>query len=266
MKTIHLAPIGGLGNRMRTISSVYNHCRQNGIELIIHWFKEHKKYGFNASFYSLFRPIPTLKIIDCNRLDFFTYNLPFKYNLYIPRIIDLVSGRNSMYNLTSDALSKLTFDKSITIVTGSQQGDLYPLSQLFKPTEKIQKEIDQMSLCFGENVIGCHIRRTDNTISIKAASVEKFETRLDTLFDVDKNVKVFLCTDDTNVKNSLVAKYGDRIITYHSVLDRNSTKGITDAVIELWLLSKTKEIYGSYWSSFSEIAAQMGRVKLTIIK
>jgi hypothetical protein len=45
-------------------------------------------------------------------------------------------------------------------------------------------------------------------------------------------------------------------------LNRNSQQGITDAVVDMFCLSKTKYIYGSYWSSFSDIASVIGDDKI----
>ena len=45
-------------------------------------------------------------------------------------------------------------------------------------------------------------------------------------------------------------------------LVRNKKIAIIQAVAELYLLSKTKMILGSYYSSFSELAAVIGDIKL----
>lgn len=262
-KIIHLIPTAGLGNRLRTISSFYNYCKNNHIELIVHW---HRQRGLNAPFSSIFEPISDLKICDCNYIDYFTYNIPILYNLKIPSLIDKLFCRKAIYGLGLNQLDSLDINGEMTISTYSQQGDLYPLKQLFHPVKDIQDIIDDFSSRFGNHTIGCHIRRTDNTMSIKESSIDKFENRFNQLFKSNPDSQVFLCTDDAELKAYLKNKYKGRILVYNSILKRSSTLGIRDAVVELWLLSLTKEIWGSYWSSFTDMAVSLSGVKYTIVK
>ena len=67
-------------------------------------------------------------------------------------------------------------------------------------------------------------------------------------------------TDDESEKNYFVQKYGERIITRIGVLERGSTKGIQDAVIEMYILGSTQKVYGSKNSSFGQIAAKLGNI------
>lgn len=47
---------------------------------------------------------------------------------------------------------------------------------------------------------------------------------------------------------------------------RQDENGIADAVVDLFILSRTQRLYGSYWSSFSEVAAQIGNIPLEIVR
>lgn len=267
MKTIHLSPIGGLGNRLRTIASVYNYCVSNDAKLVVHWFKECRKDGLNASFCSLFKPVEAFTVVDCRFADYWVNNLPLKRNLYIPLLVDAVTRRRALYNIGKDELGQLEIDGDATVVTGSQQGEMCRLDKLFVPVAELRDEIDTFGTRLGENVVGCHIRRTDNVLSIKNSSIEKFEKCLDELFEGDDGVKVFLCSDDEEVKQHFVLRYGsNKVVTRRSVLKRNSWQGIADAVVEMWILSKARVIYGSYWSSFSEVSAYLGHSKLQVVK
>lgn len=263
MGTIHLIPTAGLGNRMRVISSVYAFCLKHNAELIIHW---HRQFGLNASFSSLFEPIPNIKLVDCSLKDYFNYNISGKYNLFIPSLINMLKNREAHYGLKIDELSSLGINNEIVISTYSQQGELYPISQLFHPVPKIQHIIDEFKIKMGDNTIGCHIRRTDNTTAKYNSSLDKFEQKISEQIERDPTTKIFICSDDATVKSSLLRKYGDRILIYNSTLTRNSYRGIRDAVVELWILSSTKEIWGSFWSSYTDIAIQINNAKYKIIK
>jgi hypothetical protein len=39
-----------------------------------------------------------------------------------------------------------------------------------------------------------------------------------------------------------------------------------ESVVDLFCLSRMSKIYGSYWSSFSEVAAEIGNVDLIVLK
>ena len=77
----------------------------------------------------------------------------------------------------------------------------------------------------------------------------------------------FVSTDNESYQNILVNKFGiQRIIFHEKEFSRNKTEGIKDAVIDLFCLSKTSKIYGSYFSSFSYVAARIGNIPNEVLK
>lgn len=72
--------------------------------------------------------------------------------------------------------------------------------------------------------------------------------------------------NDRIIKDDLKKRFGESIITYNAELSRASENGMKDALIELLVLSKTKKIFGSWWSSYSEMAAKIGNIDLEILK
>jgi hypothetical protein len=65
----------------------------------------------------------------------------------------------------------------------------------------------------------------------------------------------------------LLKKFGhDRIIFHKKVFGRSVTKGVKDAVVDLFCLSRTSKILGSYFSSFSQIAGRLGNIPVEILK
>ncbi len=75
----------------------------------------------------------------------------------------------------------------------------------------------------------------------------------------------FLSTDDLSVEKELKALFGDKIICFEKELSRDSLIGIQHALVDMYCLSKCAMIYGSYWSSFSAMAAQLTQIKLEIL-
>ena len=62
-------------------------------------------------------------------------------------------------------------------------------------------------------------------------------------------------------------RYGERIVCAESKADRSTTEGIRrEGIADLWTLAHTRKIYGSFHSSFSELAAELGGIPLIVVK
>lgn len=118
----------------------------------------------------------------------------------------------------------------------------------------------------GSRYVGFHIRRGDNIRSIQMSPTELFIDKMDELLGQGVK-KFFLSTDSKSEEDKLKKRFEDHIITTgNKVLNRKSQQGIKDALLDLVCLSRSAEIYGSYWSSFSETAALWNGVsKLTVL-
>lgn len=81
----------------------------------------------------------------------------------------------------------------------------------------------------------------------------------------NSTVNFYLATDDKETQHQLLNRFRSKMIVYHKVLDRNLEKGVIDAVVDMYCLSNTKYIYGSYWSSFSDIASRVGNIELKVL-
>ena len=264
---INLIPYGGLGNRMRAIASVYQYAIENNHTVVVYW---NRQKDFNQSFKNLFKQTDRFKVID--RYIGFINNHPYKANLFLPTLFDAIIRRNSYYFIEEEEFIPIVENavkkelKEITISTCYQHGKMYPLDKIFKPAHKIQCTIDGLLSEFGEETIGCHIRRTDNIDSIKHSKTDFFIEIIQKHISKQPNNKVFLCTDDTVTKEQLIKKFGNKIITYQSKLNRFTPTGINDAVVELYALAQTNVIYGSYNSSYSDIASKIFGRKLQILQ
>ena len=111
-----------------------------------------------------------------------------------------------------------------------------------------------------------HIRRTDHKQAMVHSPVELFYDRIASDVARDPTIQFLLCTDDPNVKATLKARYPNNIRTRENVLARYDKGGVADGIVDLWLLSKTKKIYGTFPSSFSLVASKIGGIELEWIK
>ena len=68
----------------------------------------------------------------------------------------------------------------------------------------------------------------------------------------------FLATDDQREEDLLRSRFPGKIISNQSrTIDRNSVAGMHDALLDLYCLAASDKIIGSYWSSFTDTAADM---------
>ena len=132
----------------------------------------------------------------------------------------------------------------------------------FVPTRELRRKIDARCVSFTTNTIGVHIRRTDNSVSINQSPTGLFVERIEDELARNADVNVFLSTDDANVEELLKSLFGDKILAFEKEYSRDSSDGIKDAVVDMYCLANTSRIYGSYWSSFTDVAAEINGIRL----
>ena len=124
----------------------------------------------------------------------------------------------------------------------------------FQPKPVIKQRIEQ-GRCLTEGSIGIHIRRGDHEAAIRNSPLQGFRQNISDRISNDPEAVFFVCTDDQTVLEHLISEFGEsRIRHCQHELTRSSVTGVENAVVELWLLSKCREIWGTKGSSFSETA------------
>lgn len=271
---IIIESLGGLANRMRVIASGLWLQKQTGQKLQLIW---NLKNELNCPFDSLFYPINDLNVTSKKAIykHIKANNQKNKYKKFLSFLINKSIGIDycikekdfsdpiwlSKINLLNFLLKK----QNIYIQTSQEFGENYTEFSKFIPREEIQYLIDIQTAKFNNNTIGIHIRRSDNKLSIEKSPLNLFVDKLNYEIEKDENINFFLATDDFHTENELINIFGDKIISYKKELSRNSEKGIKDAVVDLYCLANTKFIYGSYWSSYSEIASRIGNIELVTL-
>ena len=271
---ITLEPLGGLANKMRVIASGLWLMKVSNQELEVIW---NLNEDLNCNFDVLFNQIQDVSIIQKRKKDFFVHhtNHPDLYKRIKAYFRNRLLGigyclkEGDFYDLISNnkiALDKIAKkNKNIYITTTQEFGDNYNNFKVFSPKESIQNSIDNQVSKFNKNTIGIHIRRTDNSKSILQSPTELFISKMEEELYKNPEVNFFLATDDTETEHQLLNRFGSKIIVYEKELDRNLEKGIIDAVVDMYCLSNTKYIYGSYWSSYSDIASRVGNIELKVL-
>jgi len=144
--------------------------------------------------------------------------------------------------------------------------ELSCLLRNFKPLPPLMKKIKEFSE--KENIsqaIGIHMRRGDFKEAQEISSDKRFLKKIQEILEKDPKVRFFLCTDSKESEKLLKKDFGEKIITYpKKEFDRLKKEFLQEGLIELFLLSKTKRIIGSYLSSYTEMAWWLGGCKAKI--
>ena len=256
---IIIQPSGGLCNRIRAINSAATLAKKKGLPLKVLWLNAPE---LNCPFESLFQPADEFELINIYSLKspkklFLQFSAKQRFNNE-----DILNNKTGV-TLNDDFYQKLS--DSVYIFTWEQ---FYPTEDyhLFKPTAEIQAKIDALTSRFAPHMIGVHIRRTDNVTAIGKSGTDAFIRAMEAEIAADPEVKFFLATDEMKEEAILREHFGDRIISNENrVIDRNSVAGMHDAMIDLYGLAATDKILGSFWSSFTDVAAQMRGIPKLIV-
>ena len=275
MSEITFVPVGGLANRMRAMASAITLAQQTDSKLKVIWFPTWDLY---APFDFLFEPInkDCITLRNASTWDKFTIDRPRRKNLCLPYLFQYLTFGDCKYECSFYSLIQQKFDfkgwiTSKRKVYMASYHAFYPYEQsligeIFAPIQFIKDRIDSRCTQFVNNTIGVHIRRTDNIASIQQSPLELFFEKVDEELDKDNHTMIYLATDSEEVKLQMRKRYGNRIISSSTPADRNSVAGIQDGLIDMYTLARTRKIYGSFQSSFSEMASQIGGIPLEILK
>ena len=257
-KKIFIEPIGGLANRMRMIASYIEFAEKNGLDVSCVWNINNE---LGASFHSLFRDTDRVRFVSDKKLKLYSSN---QKNLLKRWVVKCLNKCNGFHFVVKDSDIAIYGDNLEGIL--SKQVCMYVTDfSMFIPNYELQSIIDTYCEQFTMNTIGLHIRRTDNVLSIEKSPLSLFENAIQKELLVDAKTKFYVTSDDETVEKSLKEKFADKVIIREKQYGREDEQGIKDAVIDLYLLSKTKKIYGSYWSSFSDIASRIGQIPLLVL-
>lgn len=274
---IIVEPTAGLCNRIRVIDSCISVQKNNPKEGAIKMIWKRNEL-LNCPFDALFEAIENIDIVKSNpHLSYFLFyqgnsipNLKHKIKKHIYSFLnknykyfDDSSIQEVAYNYDFWNNSKHSF--VIHSCIGFYSPELQNSSS-FRPVQKLQKLINTEIAKFSKPTTGIHIRRTDNLKSIDKSLTGLFIKQIEDSLNEDENQLFFLATDDKKEEDILKSRFGKYILTQENKdLKRDSQKGIEDALVDLYSLSKTNLIWGSYWSSFSKVAAGLTKIPLKII-
>lgn len=253
----------GLCNRLRAIGSSIRLARECGASLTVEWYRcPIRRWaglcGMRVGFGDLFEPIAGVPVQERIKVrNDFPWNAK-RWNAKNPQFY----GEERRAQFVEEVKSDPSVMRYLRTCHDFYHNEDW---SWMRPRTEILDGVDTVSGLFGGNCIGIHIRRTDNRAAIAASPLSLFTDKMDAEVKQNDSVRFFLSTDDADTRMELKRRYGDRLIFCANVAPRYTIKGEKDALVDLLLLSRTKRIYGSYWSSFSQVAAQIGHLPLEIL-
>ncbi|MCI8599056.1 MAG: hypothetical protein HFJ10_11570 [Lachnospiraceae bacterium] len=253
-----IQPSGGLCNRMRVINSAWELAKKRKEKLFVLWYLCPE---LNCPFEALFQPVREIKIINIR-------SLIDPRKLFLQLTARQRFGNDDILANKTDGVLHEDFYESLKnpvyIFTWEH---FYPSQDyhFYVPVNELQARIDSITSSFGERCVGVHIRRTDNAVSMGKSTTEQFLTLMRKELEEMPKTRFFLATDDKEEEALLRETFPGKILSNEErTLNRNSVKGIQDALLDLFCLSLTDKLIGSYWSSFTDIAADMRGIERVI--
>lgn len=262
---IVIRPSSGLCNRLRAIASGIRLARECHEQLRIDWYycpikRWAPALGMAIPYSRLFEESGEFMVSNHLRVK---YEMPWDRRIYNPNDADVFSEKHG------DAFVKWCFEGSREEIKRHWTCyNFHPSSDYswLRPRKNILGLVEEEARVCGDNTIGMHIRRTDNGWSIEHSPLDLFTKKIEEEIDRDPTVKIFLATDSPETKQMLVEKYPGRVVTRFNNATRYTLKGEVDGLIDLLLLARTKKVYGSFRSSFSDLASQIGKCPIEILK
>lgn len=275
-----LRPTGGLCNRMLAIDSAIKLCRDIEQDLTIHWVQNHY---LNAAFTDLFKPIQVEKpaisfeVTDQKWLLHSDRELAKNKQLIYNRLLKIYQRTHFnkvIQSLEVEGLLKSGFDftrlanYNKTLISSFHRFYSNRIApEFFQPTAALQAEIDRICAHFSAHTIGIHIRRGDHRRSIKLSPTSLFIEKMEADIAQNSETTFYLASDSDEEKRTLGQRFGDRLLMQDDQLgDRNSIEGMKRAVIDLYCLSNTNRILGSFYSTFSVVAAELKGIGFEEVK
>jgi len=244
---------------MRVINSGWTLARERQERLLVLW---NCNSELNCPFDALFRPVSEFRIVNIRSVAD-----PRKL-FYQKTARSYLTNEDLLSHRTSDGKLEKQYAKNL-------KGNIYIFTwewfypsedyHLFIPVDSLQKRIEQMTSHFGTSCVGVHIRRTDNRPAIGKSSTEAFLKSMRKELEVHPDTLFYLATDDLKEETRIREAFPGKILSNENrCLRRDSREGMQDALCDLYCLAATRRIIGSYFSSFTDIAADMRGIPLVI--
>ena len=134
----------------------------------------------------------------------------------------------------------------------------------FRPVAAIRDRVARFGL--DSRAIGVHVRRTDNDNSRRFSPIEGFIEKMQAAIEEDASTTFYLASDSLDVAAFMEREFPGRIARQTDKnYARSEAAGIQQALVDLYCLSSCRRIIGSFGSSFTDVASEIGRIPLDVV-
>jgi len=264
LRAFAVIPYEGLGNRLRAMASAIGVARHEQAPLTIYW---NASENCLCQYSDLFEPSMPENVTLVENRSLMHSLASWRKNLRLPHLLQhLHYGqclRRFNYWPNNDIYEVLKPQGEVLLETCYSLTPNYPpLSTWLRLQPALQQRVEAMTDQYTPYTVGLHVRGTDHQLARQLSTLDRFINRIDALIEEHPEVKFFLATDEPDVKRQLLVRYPDRILTCDVPLCRDTQAGMEAAIVDCFCLSRTQLILGSYNSTYSSLAAEIGEISL----
>jgi hypothetical protein len=252
-------PTGGLANRMRVVDSAASLAEERGLALTVHWTRTP---DLHARFAELFEPLPGVGVREHSWTTSRIWRVSLRtIGCYRPYLDQVAVETRCKDGLGFSDLAKgprsflITCSRFVAVPTTGRR--LVPVGALREEIARVTKEFDAAT-------VGVHIRRRDFPPG-HVSTTEGFTAWMKARLREAPATRFYLATDSPEEEAALSAIFPGRLITRRRIYARDRPEGVRDALVDLYALARTRQIAGTYSSSFSEVAGEIGGCEVVTI-
>ncbi len=252
---------GGLSNRLKCLINSFNLSEKLGWKVVLYWPKDE---ACNCEFEELFdKKIKKISKEDLRKIlkdknyeyyDDSSKKIKGGKKFIILNLIKTGNFKKGYLNLLNVNLPSKKFNPKLRKIITNTFLDLKPKKEIIsKANNFFNKKLDKDS-------IGLHIRKGD-FVNLKSeicliSPSKEFEKIISKELIINPKIKIFLSTDSFKEEINLKKIFGKKIIICPKKTKNRGEEGaVKEALIDLMILSKTDKIYGTYGSTFNELAS-----------
>jgi len=240
----------GLANRLRTLIGFWYIAEKTNRNIIFHW--DTADYACNGTWNELFEPLAGLTIINTKKIN--TINYFFIGQNTIAQIITKYAPQLSIQN-PNCGNCVVDIENEYYARLRPKQYILDEVTEFFKTNGGEQMADSKIF----NNFVSMHIRRTDHSELAKRNNSYTTFGEFDKFAADNKQMKIFLATDDLDVQNIYT-----QCLIYKSISITNKHKSrqttLVDAFIDVLIAAHCAKFKGSGFSSYSHLIAIFNRI------
>jgi hypothetical protein len=268
---------GGLGNRLRGLSSCYALSLLTNRKLQIIWDPALRCISnFNELYANNYELTTRESMSKLEEYKIYSIAESINNELYLNGYPELVSmaKQNGYYNIENpnvqhqilqDPVENIIICSNNFIVGSDQKIESKFLAKLLIPVKEVSNKIksEQKKLKLNKKIVGVHARATD-FIDVSTSFY------IDQMININAD-KFFVCSDSLEVEHEIKEKFNEKIILRDSKEHvskqnsemswvnnvRTSLESVKDAMVDMYLLAKTNFLVYDKRSSFSDIVRKM---------